>query len=66
MPVLAVAALPALAFVGVPLISMDSAYFVDTGATTSSVHVQSPVAVVAAVFALGVALVFFPRRVGGG
>lgn len=59
---LAVAALPALAFVGVPLVTMGSAYFVDTGATTSSVHMHWPLTVVAVVFVSGIALVVSPRR----
>ena len=59
---LAVAALPALAFAGVPLITRSSAYFLDTGATKSSVNLHWPLAAVAALFFIGVALVFFPRR----
>ncbi len=59
---LAVAVLPALAFAGVPLITRGSAYFIETGATTSSVHLHWPLAIVAALFMVGVALILFPRR----
>ncbi len=59
---LAVALFPALAFAGVPLISRSSAYFLDTGTTKTSVHLHWPLAAVAALFVIGVALVLFPRR----
>jgi hypothetical protein len=59
---LAVAALPALAFAGVPLITMSSAYFAETGTTRSSVHFHWALAVIATLFLVGILLILFPRR----
>jgi hypothetical protein len=59
---LAMAALPALAFAGVPLITFSSAYFVETGTTRSSVHLHWPLAVVTAFFLVGIVLILLPRH----
>jgi hypothetical protein len=59
---LALAALPALAFAGVPLITRSSAYFVETGTTTSSVHFHWPLGVVAVSLLVGIALILSSRR----
>lgn len=57
----ALAALPVLSFTGIPLITGSSAYFVETGVTTHSVHWHWPLALVAFVFLVGIALIVFPR-----
>lgn len=59
---LAVAVLSALAFAGVPLITRSSAYFLDTGATKSSVNLHWPLAAVAALFVVGITLLLVPGR----
>jgi hypothetical protein len=59
---LAVAALPALAFAGVPLITRSSAYFVETGITRSSVQFHWPLGLVAILLAFGIVLILSPRR----
>jgi hypothetical protein len=59
---LAIAALPALAFAGVRLITRSSAYFVETGTTTSSVHFHWPLGVVAVSLLVGIVLILSPRR----
>jgi hypothetical protein len=59
---LAVAALPALAFAGVPLITRSSAYFAETGATRSSVQLHWPLGLVAVLLVVGIVLMLSPRR----
>jgi len=56
------AALPILAFAGVPLITENSAYFVETGATTHSVYWHWPLALIAVFFVVGIILIVFPAR----
>ena len=60
--VMPLAALPILAFAGVPLITGNSAYFVETGATTYSLQWHWPLGLVAAFFIVGLTLIVFPRR----
>jgi hypothetical protein len=56
----ALVALPVLPFTGIPLITGSSAYFLETGVTTHSVHWHWPLAFVALVFVVGIALTVFP------
>ena len=60
--ILAVLVLPVLAFAGVPLITMGSAYFIETHTTSRSIHFHWSLSIVACVFLFGVALVVFSRR----
>jgi hypothetical protein len=60
--VLAVAVVLALAFTDIPLVTLSSTHFADTGATTSSVHLHWPLVVAAVMFLAGVTLVLLPRR----
>jgi hypothetical protein len=63
---LALTALPALAFAGVPLITRSSVYFVETGATRSSVHFHWPLGLVALLLVVGIVLILVPSRSNAG
>ena len=58
----AIAALPILALAGVPLITGNSAFFVETGVITHSVHWHWPLVVVAALLMLGIILILVSGR----
>ena len=60
--ILAVLLLPVLAFAGVPLITMGSAYFIETHAPSQSIHLHWSLGIVACVLLFGVALIVFSRR----
>ena len=60
--ILAVVVLPVLAFAGVPLVTMGSAYFIETHSTSHSVHFHWSLSIIACVFLFGVALIVFSRR----
>ena len=60
--VLAVAIVPALALANVSLVTRSSAYFADTGATSTSVHLHWPLVVPAIMLLIGLFLILIPRR----
>ena len=60
--VLAVAIVPVMALANVSLVTRSSKHLVDTGVTSSSVHLHWPLIIPAILFALGLVLVLFPRH----
>ena len=60
--VLAVAIVLALALANVSLLTRSSAYFTDTGATSTSVHLHWPLVIPAIMLVIGLVLIFIPRR----
>jgi hypothetical protein len=60
--VLAPIVLVALALGGVRLVTRSSAYFAETGATSSSVSLHWPVVIPAVMFVVGVAMILLPRQ----
>ena len=53
---------PLLALAGVPLLRMSSKYYVDTGASTTSVQTHWTLWLAAAVLVAGLALALLPER----